>query len=498
MKSGVAIQQMKIRGDTRQKSEFLTSLDYQSWPDEDFGKIIFINKIHVSGQWWELANKIAQEANQWKNNEFSSETRIEFSNYTEMASEFIRHLLSGNQPWFLKSWLKQQELTAEPIAILIHQIKDIPSILDKLNHHKLLDRLFSYFSIQDLQKLQIALSSLGASLTSLSGLFNPDGTLDKVIKLNFPESAKFWIKEYLEFMIKPQASKKEIDIVLSIISCLSIWRFAPQWLNDVNGFQIWHSQVNELYRENSHPTLTLTLPLARGGNKSLLLEKVRSEQDKTNLTLTLPFVRGADSPSPLPRGRLGGGEDLPVFIIHQTGLLFLINLLKTNPTLTLPFVRGGDKFLPLVEGEARRGCKEFEEKQNPWITLHQIFKKIAEEFSFSIESSLKNLLVEVSAVDVDEFCQQSERDNFLAEELFEQIKQKLQRMNLWNSDWFFIPARFEIDQAYVHGYLDNSTVCLDIRRAGLDINPGWVPWLGRVINFHYGSYPELQLQVGCI
>jgi hypothetical protein len=24
-----------------------------------------------------------------------------------------------------------------------------------------------------------------------------------------------------------------------------------------------------------------------------------------------------------------------------------------------------------------------------------------------------------------------------------------------------------------------------IRRAGLDIDPGWVPWLGRVVSFHY-------------
>jgi hypothetical protein len=26
-----------------------------------------------------------------------------------------------------------------------------------------------------------------------------------------------------------------------------------------------------------------------------------------------------------------------------------------------------------------------------------------------------------------------------------------------------------------------------IRRAGLDIDPGWVPWLGRIVKFHYGD-----------
>ena len=26
-----------------------------------------------------------------------------------------------------------------------------------------------------------------------------------------------------------------------------------------------------------------------------------------------------------------------------------------------------------------------------------------------------------------------------------------------------------------------------IRRAGLDINPGWLPWFGRIVRFHYAE-----------
>jgi hypothetical protein len=29
-----------------------------------------------------------------------------------------------------------------------------------------------------------------------------------------------------------------------------------------------------------------------------------------------------------------------------------------------------------------------------------------------------------------------------------------------------------------------------IRKAGLDIDPGWVPWLGRVVRFHYRGSPR--------
>ena len=28
---------------------------------------------------------------------------------------------------------------------------------------------------------------------------------------------------------------------------------------------------------------------------------------------------------------------------------------------------------------------------------------------------------------------------------------------------------------------------LRVRRLGLDIDPGWLPWFGRVVGFHYGA-----------
>jgi len=30
-----------------------------------------------------------------------------------------------------------------------------------------------------------------------------------------------------------------------------------------------------------------------------------------------------------------------------------------------------------------------------------------------------------------------------------------------------------------------------VRRVALDVDPGWLPWLGCVVRFHYGDVPEL-------
>lgn len=48
------------------------------------------------------------------------------------------------------------------------------------------------------------------------------------------------------------------------------------------------------------------------------------------------------------------------------------------------------------------------------------------------------------------------------------------------------PARVAITATHVDVCQAIDAVDLRLRRAGLDIDPGWVPWLGRVLRFHYG------------
>jgi hypothetical protein len=48
------------------------------------------------------------------------------------------------------------------------------------------------------------------------------------------------------------------------------------------------------------------------------------------------------------------------------------------------------------------------------------------------------------------------------------------------------PARLSLTPTHVDVWQDLEAVDLRLRRAGLDLDPGWVPWLGRVLCFHYG------------
>jgi len=58
---------------------------------------------------------------------------------------------------------------------------------------------------------------------------------------------------------------------------------------------------------------------------------------------------------------------------------------------------------------------------------------------------------------------------------------------VWRTDIWRIPARLIATASHldIHFHLNDAN--LAVRRAGLDLNPGWLPWLGRVVNFHFGS-----------
>ncbi|AGA33789.1 hypothetical protein TVNIR_2131 [Thioalkalivibrio nitratireducens DSM 14787] len=56
---------------------------------------------------------------------------------------------------------------------------------------------------------------------------------------------------------------------------------------------------------------------------------------------------------------------------------------------------------------------------------------------------------------------------------------------LWNPDLLAVPGRLVYTESHLDLQLPLQAVRLPVRLAGLDVNPGWVPWLGRVVTFIY-------------
>lgn len=60
-----------------------------------------------------------------------------------------------------------------------------------------------------------------------------------------------------------------------------------------------------------------------------------------------------------------------------------------------------------------------------------------------------------------------------------------------NAALFPVPALIVATSSHVDAHYRMTDIRLDMRRAALDIDPGWLPWLGRVVRFHYGRPAEL-------
>jgi hypothetical protein len=50
-------------------------------------------------------------------------------------------------------------------------------------------------------------------------------------------------------------------------------------------------------------------------------------------------------------------------------------------------------------------------------------------------------------------------------------------------------ARLWATETHLDLDLAANEVEIEVRLAGLDLDPGWVPWLGRIVTFHYDAIP---------
>lgn len=70
-------------------------------------------------------------------------------------------------------------------------------------------------------------------------------------------------------------------------------------------------------------------------------------------------------------------------------------------------------------------------------------------------------------------------------EQYQQAAEKLYGLQVWNPHLLSIQAQVEYTSSHLDIHYPMKKVQVEVRRVGLDINPGWLPWLGQVVNFHY-------------
>ncbi|HVZ08884.1 MAG TPA: hypothetical protein VHC04_13310 [Rhodopila sp.] len=180
-------------------------------------------------------------------------------------------------------------------------------------------------------------------------------------------------------------------------------------------------------------------------------------------------------PDPQPAAWAGGaitddrGADAPRgdrFATHWAGLLFLINALNRLDVEAILAAIGGQP--PSTR------------PPSAWLLLHAL----GLAHGMPAQEPLARFLSEQAPDMVDRDAAGSD----LVAGLMARIEALYRPAGPWPLP-LRQPGWLTATETHLELHLATTTVDLAVRLAGLDLNPGWVPWLGRVVHFHYDAVP---------
>ncbi len=205
------------------------------------------------------------------------------------------------------------------------------------------------------------------------------------------------------------------------------------------------------------------------------LAEASSAQATQRSTARTPDIGGAPLPPTAsnvapPAGALAPDAETR-FITRQGGWFLLLNV------LALP---------------AAQACIETRTAQSPladlaagWIWLYRLGRALGGE----ADASLANFLAHAAGLpdsaaltDLPAMDPEPELARLAYARYGEVIR---------DAGFFAQPALAIATPSHLDLYFRMIDIRLDVRRVALDVDPGWLPWLGRVVRFHYGHVPEL-------
>lgn len=499
--ASVQIRQLRLRGDTRAKTALLASLDSQRWPGDDDPRVIFINRLHVKAPWWMLARALAQQSEaEYHTAVMALEANaasnvVVFASEAQLVTQVMVNLLHHQSPWYQQTWLTQAQLAAEPLAVLLHRPLLVPEVLHQLHLRQVLADFLARCTDADLQRLLTRLQDFLAIGPSVNPPVYPVAMASAVApvddsKTALPPAQLHWAAHWLSLLFTPARKPGSGQLLLQLITCLGLWRFSPQQVRSPAAWSLWLGALADKAHAMGLPMagrdhasqsaiVQSTSPTSAATESAESSGRVTAATTATEGSHPATAIDTAPSPLLLHTTPCVAGQGEPVAMdyrfIQQAGFLYFINWLRD------------------FEGISRLPAPF-----SPWLWLALLQRECCRLWRLPLDESLQALLLEAGGLEAggleEQDVQDSSADEWLATSLLsacEFLQRRMDYFHLHPSDWWAVPARVQLEQAHWQVYLHESVVRLDVRLAGLDLNPGWVPWLGRVMYFHFGQYPDL-------
>ncbi|MEH6443763.1 MAG: hypothetical protein V7784_07695 [Oceanospirillaceae bacterium] len=517
----VFIDKMQLAGDIVYKQQVLLAIETQLCAQFDDTNIVIIKKLDVADTKQVLAAQITRQALQLKNSAVSglsaqagSAAAVYFTDSFELELALITDLLKGHQAWYWQSWhLAQQDKRQAIKECLLQNILQLPKLLQALTTPNLAHDVLSCLDHEDVKEL-----IEGIYVQTQWSRFFVDEKHTKHFNYNelsynhaVNSIPKAQLKTY-QALLNSSADKHLSDTHNSELCHLFIillaWQYHPQLMLNAQHQQQWFAQLFSYFNKDITSTkpanqdnaelskLTEAVDTDLGtASKEAIQTTIKPADKNAQVLYHLSEKVGLESENILqkssaieqvietPKQLLSSEEHRSTtdnelqerrpfnayldtayqsnneqFYSHCAGFYFIINILRQE-----------EYQIAIVE-----------QQLNPWHILYRLSQRLNLPLDGALQIFLANKL-QLEGVDelhaLSHFPQESQWSSALLKSC------NISLADLSNA--LQIYGRVVTSTGYLDVYFHDSAIDINIRIAGLDINPTWLPWLGLVVNFHY-------------
>ena len=521
---GVVLQRVTLRGAMEAidsaRAPLKTALEQNSWPATAPGELLLLRRISASGNPREIAARAADQARRLADNAVDGWSlsapdalAVRFRSHASLLACLIRDLLQGTAPrhWYWRRWQSVLQRPAdEAITTLLQEEPlHLPAIVAQLRTTTVWRAFWQTLGSSGAERLLIVTAQAAGWATTVQSARALIASLGVSAEQPLISPAIFTQNSDLGFLGVGANDSRPL-----LAALLALWQQAPTLLTQAAG-------AKQLYRlariiSGEAPT-TLAQPGSPDGVKrnpgsqspdsTAVHPGYGAAQHEQPIATSEPLHRhsapppvtveklGEVTPPPLnpamPEGVVHTGASPRVEITSQGAVATTESGHKKTPETTIyseniahDFItqQGGILYLlNLLNLSTVRAQLPADQPGAGWRWLHDL----ATALGCPPEARLLEFLA--TECGMESGVELTAQPPLAPMEQLLRLGASRYGDEVWQADTWRVPARLIASASHVDLHFRLNDVRLPVRRVGLDINPGWLPWLGRVVTFHYGS-----------
>jgi hypothetical protein len=526
----VVIHRLTVRAGQRRTADGVRdSLQTGDWPHVGPDSWVFIRRLQVSGTARQLSRQLLEQTRQHLNTGNHPEQVMRFASLAELLAALLTDLLRGRAGfnWYWLRWAHWFELPVSRAisGIVSEHLALMPSVSARLAQRGQLAAVWLSLTDSDARQLAVELAGMsGFRLPSVLEIAEVLGSeidnADRQTPLAAGEQS--WAEQ---LTLRPgllahwRTVLQELDVAdgrYQLALLLIGQDLAPLLLQQQPArllavlsacFASMRHAKNVSVSDELKPVILNETIQPRQAKTPLQAQPISQvDQAQAQLNGGAEAKTDADAegqiPAPLPRKRLAEHDGNYILRFPQTPIATNLSLADSSfpakalaqdsfpepASVGLEFAgfhtqQGGLLYLlNMLNRPELRGLmlEHAETLPSGWAWLYRLGQELQLDPDDALVDFIALQLGRRNCLELDQLPALPAR-----EQVLNLAERWYGKTGVWQADLLALSAQIQYSPSHIDLYAPMAAIKLPVRLAGLDINPGWLPWLGRVVSFHY-------------